>query len=171
MKRHVSKPSGGANRQGRSVYSLEVCLIGGPITKAFAKRNKVVCRTIEVKGSQTLSALHNAIFEAFDREDEHMYEFQFGKGPHDPKGLRYVLPTEMRSPFSMNEKTAGDVTRTTIGSLGLQVGQAFGYWFDFGDDWYHQINVVGIADQVPKGKYPRITKRIGESPPQYADVD
>ena len=150
------------------LYTLEVYIISGPMTEAFEKRNKVICRTIEIKGSQTLSELHGVIFDAFDREDEHMYEFQFGKGPHDPKGGRYVLP--MNSPFDDKSTTKCDVTRTTIGSLGLKVDNAFGYWFDFGDDWYHQINVVAIADEIPAGKYPRVIKRIGKSPPQYAEL-
>jgi len=53
----------------------------------------------------------------------------------------------------------------------LKVGDAFGYWFDFGDDWWHQINVVAIADEAPRGKYPKVTKRVGASPPQYVDWD
>ena len=44
-----------------------------------------------------------------------------------------------------------------------------GYWFDFGDDWWHQINMEGIEEKVPKGKYPKVTKKVGKSPPQYAD--
>jgi hypothetical protein len=167
----ASNPNLKAKHQERCVYCMEVYLIGGPFSKAFAKRNKVVCRTIEIKGNQTLSDLHKAIFEAFDREEEHMYEFQFGKGPHDPDGLRYVLPMALQNPFSPHDNIGGDVTRTTIGSLGLQVDQSFGYWFDFGDNWYHQVNVVGITAQTSKGKYPRITKRIGKSPPQYMNVD
>jgi hypothetical protein len=53
----------------------------------------------------------------------------------------------------------------------LQVDEAFGYWFDFGDDWWHQINVVAIDEEVAGGPYPRITKRTGASPPQYPDFD
>lgn len=64
---------------------------------------------------------------------------------------------------------AGDVTHTAIGSLGLKVDDTFGYWFDFGDDGWHQINVVAIADEAPRGRYPRVIKRAGASPPQYAD--
>ena len=45
------------------------------------------------------------------------------------------------------------------------------YWFDFGDDWWHQLNVVAIEDEAGRGKYPRVTKRVGESPPQYIDWD
>jgi hypothetical protein len=41
------------------------------------------------------------------------------------------------------------VDQTTLDSLGLEVGRSFGYWFDFGDDWWHQINVEAIEDKVP----------------------
>ena len=70
----------------------------------------------------------------------------------------------------MGEKNppAGRVDRTSIDSLGLKVGRSFGYWFDFGDDWWHQINVEAIEDEAPAGKFPRVTKRVGKSPPQYA---
>ena len=148
------------------LYTLEVFLVSGPITEKFAKENPVVSRTIQIRGDQTLEELHGAIFKVFDREEEHMYEFQFGKGPHDPKGKRYVLPMELEGPFSHTRGAAGDVVSTAIVSLDLKVGQALGYWFDFGDDWCHQINVVAI-EHVSKGKYPKVTKRVGESPPQY----
>jgi hypothetical protein len=154
--------------QGLNLYTLEVFLIGGPVTEKFAKRNPVISRTIRIRGDQTLKDLHHAIFDAFDRWEEHMYEFQFGKGPNDPKNKRYVL----RGAFEARERNvAGDVTETLIDSLGLKVDQAFGYWFDFGDDWWHQINVLAVDDKVPKGKYPKVVKRVGKSPPQYADED
>jgi hypothetical protein len=153
------------------LYTLDVFLISGPITPEFAKKNRVISRRIQIRGRQSLQELHWAIFRAFDREEEHMYEFQIGgKGPHDPKARCYVLPMAMEDPFGEG-KPAGDVTRTLIGSLGLRVRQAFGYWFDFGDDWWHQINVVAIEDGAPRGKYPKVTKRVGQSPPQYADWD
>jgi hypothetical protein len=65
----------------------------------------------------------------------------------------------------------GRVDQTTLDSLGLKFGDRFGYWFDFGDDWWHQINVEAIEDKVPSGKFPRVTKRVGKSPPQYAEED
>jgi hypothetical protein len=156
----------------RRLYSLEVILIGGPITEKFAKRNPVVSRTILVPGNQTLEDLHLAIFDAFDRLDEHMYEFQFGKKPNDPKGKRYIL-AEAYEEFGdeSGPNVVGDLTKTTIDSLGLKVDQAFGYWFDFGDDWWHQINVLAIDDKTPRGKYPKVVKRVGKSPPQYIDWD
>jgi hypothetical protein len=75
------------------LYTLEVFLISGPITEDFASKNPVVSRTIQILGDQTLQDLHEVIFDAFGRWEEHMYEFQCGTGPMDPQGPRYVLPS------------------------------------------------------------------------------
>ncbi len=174
MKRKSAKTKSSRTKtvvQDHGLYTLDVCLIGGPITDEFSEQNPVVSRTIEIRADQTMAELHVAIFEAFDREEQHMYEFQVGgKGPQDPKAKCYVLPMAMRDTFG-GSKPAGDVARTTIGSIGLKVDDAFGYWFDFGDDWWHQINVLDIQTDVPEGTYPRVTKRVGESPPQDDDWD
>ena len=45
----------------------------------------------------------------------------------------------------------------------------FGYWFDFGDDWYHQVQVERIEQAIPIIPYPRVIKRVGKSPPQYRE--
>jgi len=87
----------------------------------------------------------------------------------DPKARRYVLPMG-DDPFE-DQKPAGLVTRTTIDAVGLKVGDAFVYWFDFGDDWWHQINVLAIHEGPASGKYPRVTARTGANPPQYPDLD
>jgi Plasmid pRiA4b ORF-3-like protein len=153
------------------LYTLEVFLLSGPISEKFAKKNPVVSRTIQIRGDQTLEDLHHAIFDAFGRSDHHMYEFQFGKGPMDSKAPRYVLPGAFETDTGEENPPAGRVDRARIDSLGLEVGRSFGYWFDFGDDWWHQINVEAIEDKVPCGKFPGVTKRVGKSPPQYAEED
>jgi len=155
----------------KRLFTLEVSIVSGPMTESFARKNPLISRAIEVRSDQTLADLHGAIFDAFDREEEHMYEFQIGgKRPMDPKARRYVLPMAMEDPFE-EKKPAGDVERTTIESLGLKAGESFGYWFDFGDDWWHQLEVLGIDEGVPRGKLPRVTRRVGQSPPQYVDWD
>jgi hypothetical protein len=166
-KQGVKKRTDHLEPKGPHLYTLEVFIISGPVAEKFLKRNPEISRTIQIQGDQTLDDLHDAIFDAFDRFDEHMYEFQFGKGPNDPKGKRYVLHAEQDE----GENVAGDVANTIMDSLGLKVDQAFGYWFDFGDDWWHQINVLAIDDKLPKGKYPKVIKRVGKSPPQYADEE
>jgi Plasmid pRiA4b ORF-3-like protein len=171
IKKTTAKASRPAEPGGGGLYTLEVFLMGGPITASFAKKNRVVSRTIQIRGDPTLQDLHHAIFDAFGRFEEHMYEFQFGKGPMDPKGLRYVLPGAFEDRSSEPNPPAGRVDTTTIAALGLKTGDRFGYWFDFGDDWWHQINVEGVEEKVPTGKFPKVTKRVGKSPPQYPDED
>lgn len=150
---------------------LDVFLIDCPITEKFVAENPVISRTIEIKGSNMLLELHKIIFKAFDRHDEHMYEFQVGgRGPQDPNAKRYGLKQAFSSDDFAQAPTA-NVSKTKISSLGLSVNDAFGYWFDFGDDWWHQINVAKITDETLSGNYPKITKRVGASPPQYADFD
>jgi hypothetical protein len=155
--------------QDTRLYTLDVFLVGGPLADAFVAQNPVVSRTIVMRADQTLAALHGAIFKAFDREERHLYEFQVGgQGPQDPNATCYGVPMARQHTYG-GAKPAGDVTRTRLGALGLHVGDAFGYWFDFGDDWWHQINVVDIQPEAPAGTYPRVTKRVGASPPQYDD--
>ena len=121
----------------KALYTLDVFITSGPLTKSFVKKNKVISRTIQIRGDQTLEDLHHAIFNAFDREEEHMYEFQVGgEGPMHPKARRYTLHVYDDGP-ELEDRPAGDVEHTTVGALELKVDDAFGYWFDFGDDWWH----------------------------------
>lgn len=87
---------------------------------------------------------------------------------NDPEGQRYVLP---QTYDAGDPRVAGCLIETTIESLGLEVGTRFGYWFDFGDDWLHMIKVKAIDDRLPRGKLPKVTERVGKSPPQYPDDD
>jgi len=129
----------------------------------FIKKNPIISRSVEIRGDQTFETLHRAIFEAFNREEDHLYEFQIGgKGPQDPKAKQYVSD-------SYDKEAAGHTAKTRIDAVGLQAGQAFGYWFDYGDDWWHQVNVMAIKEIDKKGSYPRIINRVGDSPPQYED--
>ena len=146
-----------------NLYVLAVYLIGGPTSEKFA--NKEIRRVIEIRGDQTLEQLHQAIFQAYDRWDEHLYEFQFGRRPFDPDGPNYGIsnPKEKREAY-------GDARKTKLDKLELKPESVFGYWFDFGDDWYHQIQVERIDQAIPTVTYPRGIKRVGKSPPQYSDT-
>ncbi len=169
-KRKVGKPA----KQSARLYTLEVELVGGYVTEEFVDCNPVVSRTIQIRGDQTLEDLHWAVFDAFNRYDEHLYEFQFGSRPQDRKAKRYVLPMELDDAwfaFGGPREPPEDLTRTEIASLGLKRRRRFWYWFDFGDDWWHRIEVVDVQEEIPPGKYPKVTKRVGQSPPQYPGLE
>jgi hypothetical protein len=167
MKSKSSKKIIPLRARDNRLFTLEVSIIGGPMTEEFAKENPEVSRTIQIRGDQTLEALHEAIFDAFDREEEHLYEFELGKKPHDTDAPRFV-PEPAYDSGDENDYRADE---TTIAALELRPRQVFYYWFDFGDDWWHKIKVVSIEENAPEGKYPRVTKKVGPSPPQYPDSD
>lgn len=106
------------------LFTLEVFITDGPLTPAFVKKNPEISRKIEMRGDDTLDMLHFAIFDAFNRHDPHMYEYQVGgKGPMDPQARRYVLfeMMEGRSTDELKDKSiAGNVEHVTIGSLNLK---------------------------------------------------
>ncbi|MFN0120799.1 MAG: IS1096 element passenger TnpR family protein [Blastocatellia bacterium] len=148
------------------VYTFAVNIVGGPMTNAFIQANPIIGRIIQIRGDRTLAHFHKAIFTAFDRQDEHLYEFQVGgRMSNDPDARRYVIFPD-RDEMGKTEP-AGGVKTTRIDSLGLVVGEPFGYWFDYGDDWWHQVTVVSIEDLIKPGRLPRVIKKIGQSPPQY----
>jgi len=167
MKNNKALAKSTIDKTSSKLYTLIVYLIQGPMSNEFD--SQTISRTIQIRGNQTLEVLHEAIFKAFDRFDEHLYEFLLGVGPDDRSAV-YSLPANFEFP-GLEEDLAGDVRTTTIDSLGLEVGLAFDYRFDFGDDWLHQIGVTAIEDYSGKGKYPKITKKVGKSPPQYPDED
>ncbi|SIO61265.1 LexA DNA binding domain-containing protein [Singulisphaera sp. GP187] len=144
------------------LYVISTFILSGPISEKTA--NKVFWRVIEIRGDQTLEDLHHAIFKAYDRSDERAYEFQFGKRPHDPTGPNYGLPRPQKS-----KKGYGDARTTKLDDLGLKPERVFGYWFDFGDNWYHKVQVDRIEQAIPTVTYPRVIKRVGKSPSQSRD--
>ena len=151
----------------KKTFVFHVELIGGP---PWIELDSPVVRMIEIKAKQTLDDLHHVVFDAFDRDDEHMYEFQLGaKRPMDQKAVRYSHPFACDDPFGASPPK--NANKTEIGTLGLCVGDIFFYWFDFGDDWMHEIKLATIGDEEKKAKYPRLTESVGESPEQYPDED
>jgi hypothetical protein len=150
----------------KMIFRFEVELLSGPVTQSFMiKYPEPPSRIIDIRGSQTLEMLHQAIFRAFDREDEHMYEFQFGgKVPQGKNAVRYGIPS------AGDHCTVKNAETTSIAELNLKPRNVFFYWFDFGDDWWHKVRLLAVSPpEKDRRRYPRIVRKEGESPPQYAD--
>ncbi|TVP98823.1 MAG: MarR family transcriptional regulator [Planctomycetaceae bacterium] len=162
-----SKPKAVPKSPPANLYVVEVFLIGGPVSDKF--RKKQISRMIEIRGEQKLEDLHQSIFKAYDRWEQHLYEFQFGKRPHDPDGTNYGIGDPPPIKGKKAKKQAGDARTTKLDDLDLRPDQIFGYWFDFVDHWFHQINLLRIEQAIPTVTYPRVIRRVSMSPPQYAD--
>jgi hypothetical protein len=146
------------------VYTLDVTLVGGPVAEDDI--DEEIVRRIDILGRQTLHDLHEAIFDAFERWEEHLYEFNLGTGPSDRSQIYFYTGGE-----GVDEESAGDPETTALATLDLQVERRFGYTFDMGDQWEHVVEVVATREGPGKGQYPRLTKKIGAAPPQYPEED
>jgi hypothetical protein len=153
-----------------SIYSLKVSLF-------YRKR---IYRLIEIQGNYTLNDLHEVIFNAFERGDEHLYTFYLTRTKVKNVRLsrmnsypQYSHPLSFDQKFRIFdvEENELNAAKTKIDSLKLEPGTVFYYLFDFGDEWWHEITVMDI-DQEKKGvKYPRIVKSAGDAPSQYPDME
>ena len=131
-----------------NIYTFKVSLKDAPR----------IWRKIDIRGNQTLHQLHEAIFQAFERFDEHIYAFFLSNKPWDIS-TEYGLPDP--------ESEAKNAKRTKIDSLGLQVKNRFLYLFDFEVEWWHSIELLSIKEEEHMGKPHRIVESKGEAPPQY----
>jgi hypothetical protein len=144
--------------------------------KVNLKGAKGIWRSIAVRGDQTLDDLHEAIFNAFDRDDPHLYSFYFPKAPgrgtrRGPPPTEYTAPQMFEDPMPFGDEDRLDASAARLDDLLLEQGQRFEYLFDFGDCWMHEILVEAIEPAAPRGRYPRIVESRGESPPQYENAD
>jgi hypothetical protein len=145
------------------------------VFKAALTGHKGVWRRIALRGNQTLDDLHEAIYGAFDRDDEHLYSFYFPK-PGAKGRSRLRDAPEYAHPYAAEDAGAFDeapsnAAKTKLASLGLMPKQVFMYLFDFGDEWWHKITVEQIDAEPENGEYPRVLETHGKSPPQYSDMD
>ena len=135
-----------------------------------------IWRRIAIRSDQTLDDLHAAIFDAFDRFEEHMYSFHrqplyARRGPdfnRDNEEYTSPMILEVADPFEPRGRH--DASKTQIGALGLKPGGTLYYLFDFGDSWWHDLTVEATGLNVERARrFPWIIEKHGASPPQYSD--
>ncbi len=142
--------------------------------KVALEYDKRTYRNIEILGNQTLKIFHDIIFNAFDRDEEHLYSFFITKKAIKSKQKRYSSPEyrgfidDFSSEFGFDGLNA---TTTEIASLGLREKDKLYYLFDYGDSWWHEITLLSIHETKNKKGYPGIVKKSGKSPEQYPDYD
>lgn len=146
-----SGPSAPANRPDGGC-TLDVRLTG-------AARFK--CR-LAVRSSHTIEDLHHAIQDAYGWDADHCYELRLD-GPRDDP--RFVLGAS-RGDFDQDGERGW---WPTLGELGLEVGDKFVYFFDFGDCHSFVVKVVGATAQADPYTHPFVVSRTGEPPEQYPD--
>jgi Plasmid pRiA4b ORF-3-like protein len=127
-----------------------------------ASLDKKTYRTILIGGNDTFDDLHDAIQDAFDFDDDHLYAFFMDGKPWSRTGESYW------SPMNDDGLMADEVK---IGSAGLFEGKKFLYLFDFGDEWQFNIQVLSIKTDEKEPKKIETIESVGENPSQYRDED
>jgi hypothetical protein len=147
------------------IFQFRVSIIGIP--KLY--------RLIEVSENCTFDDFHDAIFQAFDRYDPHLYSFFLTR--KDTMNMRSIYNApEITHPQSVEDmfgfgKKKRSTTNTRIRDVNLNEKDIFHYLFDFGDEWWHRIRVQSIKEAPSKKKHIKLIKSVGESPSQYPDFN
>ena len=123
-----------------------------------AGMGREVYRNIEICGDETLDRLCQIILEAFDFDDEHLYEFCMDNCMYSENSYQ-----------SDPEEEDDAATDIALDKLKLNKGQKFWLHYDFGDDWMFTITVHKI-DEVEESFEPRIVKSKGQIQ-QYPYLD
>ena len=134
------------------------------IFKVMFRRRKGMWRKIELKAKDTLEDLHDAIQDAFDWDNDHLYSFFMdGKFRNGDPDMEYTCPFEPEG-----RKT---VDKAKLGFFGFKTGDKFAYLFDFGDCHEFEIEVVGFGIVEKDKDYPLVIESKGKSLEQYPEYD
>jgi len=109
-----------------------------------------------VGSHEHLSALHDAIQEAFGWDDDHLYSFWLDGKFWGDDATEFVRPGMPDS----DSPTAA----VPLGELDLAVGAKIAYVFDYGDEWRVML-ILGERREGDPG--PRVIERRGTAPAQY----
>lgn len=111
-----------------------------------------IWRRIEVTGDVTFAQLHRTLQAAMGWCDAHAHRFEVGRqaiGSADGGAL----------------DGARDERRVRLRDV-AKVKTKINYWYDFGDDWYHDITVEAIGPPARGQGYPRLLDGARSAPPE-----
>lgn len=146
-----------------AVYRFRVCL----------EDNEDIIRDIDIKSSQNFEQFHNAIQEAFKFDNKHAASF-FVSDDYWRKGQEITLREEDLPLDEEEIRKKVDpkklMSETKIVKYIEQPHQRFVYVFDPIVQWTFLIEMMKIAEENSKLKYPSVVKSIGVAPKQYKTV-
>ena len=112
-----------------------------------------IWRRLLVRSDVTLAELHQVIQAAMGWAGYHLHQFIVGETyygePHPDYGF------EMR-----------DESRVKLSHVAPDEGAKFGYEYDFGDSWLHQVLVEKVLPPEPGQRYPVCIKGRRACPPE-----
>ncbi len=109
--------------RGHDIYQLQIVL---------RELEPLIWRRLQVPGTLTLDRLHRVLQQVMGWTGAHLHEFVIG-------GRRYAEPDRKRGPtVGLPER------RVRLCDVAPAVNVRFGYRYDLGDDWRHEVLVERI---------------------------
>lgn len=136
--------------------------------------NDDVYRDIDIKSVQTFQEFHDTIQEAFKFDNKHAASF-FVSDDYWRKGLEITLRKEdldlTDEEVRLKVEPKKLMADSKIAKYIETPHQRFVYVFDENVQWTFLIELMKIATEEPKAKYPLISKSIGTAPKQYKQLN
>lgn len=141
--------------QASQIITLSIKLVAG----MYAEQ-EWACE-LEIAENMSLYELHDAIQDAVDFENDHLYSFFIARNVFGSK--RVMLDDDEGEPQNI----------TLCALFPLPKGHKLFYWFDFGDDWMFQVSRSRKKPKTPQPgrEYPAVVGETGSKPVQYPDFD
>lgn len=115
-----------------------------------------VRRRVMVNDNLTFLQLHHVIQAAMGWEDCHLHEFEVGSER---------IGTNSNEDSFFGGKTALPENKLRLGKM-LANHKKFRYWYDFGDDWWHEITIEKRQDANPDDPPVRLLDGENACPPE-----
>ena len=110
-----------------------------------------IWRRLQVPSTTSLAELHDDIIQAaMGWYDCHLHQFEVN-------GVHYADTNHMLADTT-------DEARRTLAEM--RAGDRLAYWYDFGDDWWHDIIVESLDRADPALTYPRCVTGRRAAPPE-----
>lgn len=116
-----------------------------------------IWRRFVLPDSTSLHSLYKVLQVLFRWEDYHLHEFTI-------EGEAYGIPDPEEDPFW--EKEVIDERKIVLSKVAKKVGRHFDYWYDFGDNWHHDVVIEKIMQNQTPMKHPRCIGGKRASPPE-----
>lgn len=114
-------------------------------------------RKLAVPHDTFLNDLASNILDAFNFDDDHLYEFVY-------KNELGINEAVMHPFVDDGDYWADDMT---LGEMPIHEGMAFVFHYDFGDDWRFECQVESLIKEGGKYTGPKVIEKKGRAPKQY----
>jgi len=116
---------------------------------------------IEIPVENSLEDLHDAIQDAVEFDNDHLYEFYIANSYRGKKLHRYDCDDDV-------------IVDNTVAQVFTEAkGKKVFYMFDYGDSWLFQLTTSRKKPHAAEAGiiYPRVVSETGAKPEQYPDWD